>query len=108
MNLRRLINVVTLATIATTATTIAIAAGEAPATPPPATTTKAAPAQAGITKEQAIQMALKAHPGEVTKAYEDTKKGKKTWEVQINGSDGKKWEVYYDIKTGELVAEEAD
>ncbi|MDG4594732.1 MAG: PepSY domain-containing protein [Candidatus Contendobacter sp.] len=108
MNLRRLINAVALAMIATTTTTTAIAAGEAPATPPPANPSKAAPAQAGITKEQAIQMALKAHPGEVTKAYEDTKKGKKTWEVKIKGNDGKKWEVYYDIKTGELVAEEAD
>ena len=60
-----------------------------------------------ITKEQATEMALKAHPGKVTKAYEDTKKGKKTWEVKIDGADGKKWEVYYDIKTGELVAEES-
>jgi len=53
-------------------------------------------------------MALKAHPGKVTKAYEDTKKGKKTWEIKIDGDDGKKWEVYYEIKTGKLVAEEAD
>lgn len=60
-----------------------------------------------ITKEQAVEMALKAHPGKVTKAYEDTKKGKKTWEVKIDGADGKKWEVYYEIKTGELVAEES-
>ena len=51
-------------------------------------------------------MALKAHPGTVTKAYEDTKKGKKTWEVKINGNDGKKWEVHYEIKTGALVSEE--
>ncbi len=60
-----------------------------------------------ITKEQAIAMATKAHPGEVTKAYEDTKKGKKTWEVKISGADGKKWEVHYEIKTGALVSEES-
>jgi hypothetical protein len=42
----------------------------------------------------------------VTKAYQDTKKGKKTWEVKINGTDGKKWEVHYEIKTGALVSEE--
>jgi hypothetical protein len=47
-----------------------------------------------------------AHPGTVTKAYEDTKKGKKTWEVKINGNDGKKWEVHYEIKSGALVSEE--
>ena len=60
------------------------------------------------TTEQAVEMALKAHPGKVTKAYEDTKKGKKTWEVKIKGDDGKKWEVYYEIATGQLVAEEED
>ncbi len=65
-------------------------------------------APAGITKEQAAEMALKAHPGEMTKAYKDRKNGKETWEVKIKGDDGKKWEVYYDIKTGELVAEEED
>jgi hypothetical protein len=42
-----------------------------------------------ITKEQAMEMALKAHPGKVTKAYEDTKKGKKTWEVKIDGATAK-------------------
>ena len=67
----------------------------------------AATAAHEITKEQATEMALKAHPGKVTKAYEDTKKGKKTWEVKIDGADGKKWEIYYDIKTGERVAEES-
>jgi len=41
--------------------------------------------------------------GKVTKAYEDTHKGKKTWEVRISGDDGKKWEVYYEIATGALV-----
>ena len=77
----------------------------APAASPPAA---AAVSPQEITKEQAVEMALKAHPGEVTKAYKDTKNGKKAWEVKIKGDDGKKWEVYYDIKTGELVAEDAD
>jgi uncharacterized membrane protein YkoI len=72
---------------------------------PAATPATTAPARA-ITKEQAVEMALKAHPGEVTKSYEDTKKGKQTWEVKINGTDGKKWEVHYEIKTGALVSEE--
>lgn len=106
MNSRYLIRVAALAMIATVATTAAFAASEAPAAPTP--TTAAVPAKTAITKEQAIEMALKAHPGKVTKAYEDTKKGKKTWEVKIKGDDGKKWEVYYEIATGELIAEEAD
>jgi uncharacterized membrane protein YkoI len=107
MHLRQLINAAAFATVATIAATAAFAASETPTVPAPAAVITA-PAKTGITKEQAIEMALKAHPGEVTKTYEDTKKGKKTWEVKIKGNDGKKWEMYYDIKTGELVAEKAD
>lgn len=91
---------ITLALAATFATiSFAQIKDAAPAASQPATARE-------ITKEQAVEMALKAHPGKVAKAYEDTKKGKKTWEVKIDGNDGKKWEVYYEIKTGELVAEE--
>ena len=106
MHLRHLLRTATLAMVTTVATTAAFAASEAPAAPTPAAVT--APATTPITKEQAIEMALKAHPGKVTKAYEDTKKGKKTWEVKVKGDDGNNWEIYYEIATGELVAEEAD
>lgn len=98
-----LLTAVTLA-IAFATTTAFAAMAESTAAPQSA----AAEQSAAITKEQAAEMALKAHPGKVTKVYEDTKKGKKTWEVKITGNDGKKWEVYYEIATGELVAEEAD
>ncbi len=84
------------------------AAFAATADVPAAVQQSAAQQSTAITKEQATEMALKAHPGKVTKVYADTKKGKKTWEVKITGDDGKKWEVYYEIATGELVAEEAD
>ena len=92
-----------LATTFAAATLAAETKDATPSTSPPAAT-----ATAGITKEQAIDMALKAHPGKVTKAYKDRKNGKETWEVKIKGDDGKKWEVYYDMKTGDLVAEEGD
>lgn len=75
------------------------------ANPTFAATAAAAPAQE-ISKERAVEMALQAHPGKVTKAYQDTKKGRKTWEVQINGTDGKKWEVHYEIRSGALVSDE--
>jgi uncharacterized membrane protein YkoI len=83
------------------------AAGEAPAVAAPAAPAVTAPAApaAPITKEQATAMALKAHPGKVTKAYEDTHKGKQTWETIIAGDDGKEWKVYYEIATGALVDE---
>ena len=74
----------------------------------PSASPPAALSSGEITKEQAVEMALKAHPGEVTKAYQDTKRGRQAWEVKIKGADGIKWEMYYDIKTGELIAEEAD
>ena len=106
MNKHNALYATTLAIITTFATTAAFTAEEPKAAPQPTIT--AAPATTAITKEQAVEMALKAHPGKVTKAYEDTKKGKKTWEVKIKGDDGKKWEVYYEIATGELIAEEAD
>ena len=87
----------------------AFAAGEAPAAPAaPTASPTAAPAPAApITKEQATAMALKAHPGKVTKAYEDTHKGKQTWETIIAGDDGKEWKVYYEIATGALVDEKS-
>lgn len=104
MNQRTAIMSAALLATVTSLADIAVAS-ETKATPP--ATTTAATAGHETTKEQAVEMALQAHPGKVTKAYEDTKKGKKTWEVKIDGADGKKWEVYYDIKTGERVAEES-
>lgn len=100
-NTKRLLTAAALALTAAFATTAF--ATESGASQPAATTTAATP----ITKDQAIAMAQKDHPGKVIKAYEDTKKGKKTWEVQIQGDDGKKWEIHYDIKTGELVSAES-
>nr|MCU0808666.1 PepSY domain-containing protein [Candidatus Contendobacter sp.] len=82
MKLRHLLSATLLALSTTVVTTTAFAASEAPVPEPAAA---AAPAKTAITKEQAIEMALKAHPGKVTKAYEETKKGKKTWEVKIKG-----------------------
>ncbi len=60
-----------------------------------------------FTKEQAIERALQAHPGKVEKAYQETKKGQEVWEVQIEGDDGKKWELYYTMD-GKLLKEKAD
>lgn len=71
-------------------------------------TTPATAATSAITKEQAIEMALKVHPGKVIKAYEDSHKGKKTWEVKIKGDDGKTWETYYEITSGALVDDKQD
>ncbi|MQM33031.1 MAG: hypothetical protein CRU72_00885 [Candidatus Accumulibacter phosphatis] len=87
------------------AATAADTASPAPAAVPMSTGTRAPATE--ISKEQAVEMALKAHPGEVTKVYQDTKKGKKTWEVKVLGKDGKRWELHYEIKSGALVSEES-
>ena len=63
---------------------------------------------AAISKEQAVEMAQQDTPGTLIKAYKETKKGREVWEVQIAGEDGKKYEYYYDVETGELVKKEAD
>lgn len=80
---------------------LALAATEGNVTEPGA-------AAQGITREQAIEMALQAHPGEVEKAYKETKKGIETWEVKIQGDDGNEWELYYAVADGELIKEEKD
>lgn len=74
----------------------------------PAASSSPATTAGEITKEQAVKMALEAHPGKVTKAYEDGHKGKQTWEVKIDGNDGKKWKVYYEIATGALIDEKGE
>ena len=57
---------------------------------------------AEITKQQAIEQALAAHPGSVEKAYQETKKGVLVWEVKIQGDDGNTWKTYYRFDGGEL------
>lgn len=106
MKTRYTLRAVTLAMATAFAATTAFASGAAPtAAPTPAAAT--VPATSSITKEQATEMALKAHPGKVIKAYEDTHKGKQTWETVIAGDDGKEWKVYYEIATGALVDEKS-
>jgi len=61
-----------------------------------------------MTKEMAIEKATQAHPGELIKAYQETKKGVEAWEVKIKGDDGKVWEVYYKIADGSLLMEKED
>jgi uncharacterized membrane protein YkoI len=63
---------------------------------------------AAIDKDQAIAMAQQESPGELIKAYQETKKGQEVWEVQIAGEDGKKYEYYYAVENGELVKKEVE
>jgi uncharacterized membrane protein YkoI len=91
----------TAVALLTSAAALALAATEGNVAEPGA-------AAQGISKEQAIEMALRVHPGEVEKAYKETKRGVETWEVKIQGDDGYEWELYYAVADGELIKEEKD
>lgn len=62
--------------------------------------------EGSISKKQAIDMALQAHPGEVIKAYQETKRGVETWEIEVKSKDGAEWEVFYAVADGKLIDEE--
>lgn len=98
-NTKKLIAAATLAGLTALSTGLSLASSE----------DKEILAQGGmITKEQAIEKALAEYPGKVKKAYMETKRGRKVWEVQVRAEDGEEWELYYDAETGELVKAERD
>ena len=61
-----------------------------------------------VDKDQLVAQALADHPGKVTKVYQEQMRGKTVWEVKIDGDDGKRYEVYFDATSGELVKTEVD
>lgn len=56
---------------------------------------------ADMTEEEAIAKALELHPGTVTEAYQETKKGVPLWEVKITDESGLEWKTFYRIDNGE-------
>ncbi|MFK8078647.1 MAG: PepSY domain-containing protein [Granulosicoccus sp.] len=56
---------------------------------------------ADMTEEEAIAKALELHPGTVTEAYRETKKGVELWEVKITDENGLEWKTFYRIDNGE-------
>lgn len=60
-----------------------------------------------LTEERAVEMALQAHPGNVLEADKETENGQEVWQVEIEGDDGKTWEVYYTMD-GKLLQEESE
>ncbi len=60
-------------------------------------------AEGAISKQQAMAMALTAHPGKVVKAYKERKRGAEAWEVQVSGKDGQRWTMYYAVDGGRLI-----
>ena len=52
--------------------------------------------------------AVKAHPGVVTSVRGEIEDGKNQYELDIDGKDGKQWEVECDAKTGEITDSEGE
>lgn len=52
---------------------------------------------------QCIQTALEKHPGKMAAVKVETEDGKTIVDVDINGKDGKTWEVECDGVTGEVL-----
>lgn len=55
---------------------------------------------------QCIQSALNKHPGGIVEVEFDKEDGKSKFEVEIEGADGKKWEVECNLTTGEVIEDE--
>ena len=97
---KKSITIAALTTIAVLSVSVLGLASDDEKTTPPST--------GMFTKEQAIEKALAAHPGDVEKAYGEKKRGKEVWEIKIEGDDGKEWELYYDARSGELVKADSE
>ena len=68
-----------------------------------ASSAQALAAEGAISKQQAMDKALKTHPGTVVKAYKERKRGVQAWEVQVKDKDGQVWAMYYAVDGGRLI-----
>ena len=57
---------------------------------------------------QCIKAALERHPGAVTEVEVETEGGKTIIDVDIQGKDGKSWEIECDATTGEILEDKED
>jgi hypothetical protein len=60
----------------------------------------------GITIDAARQIALRVKPGTVREVELEDEHNRAVWKVDINGSDGARWEVYVDAITGTVLRTE--
>lgn len=57
---------------------------------------------------QCIKAALERHPGAVTEVEVEIEDGKTIIDVDIQGKDGKNWEIECDATTGEVLEDKED
>lgn len=66
------------------------------------------PAEHNERLNQCIKAALERHPGAVMEVEVETEDGKTIIDVDIQGKDGKKWEIECDATTGEILEDKED
>lgn len=57
---------------------------------------------------QCIQTALERHPGAITEVEVEIEDGKTIIDVDIQGKDGKSWEIECDALTGEVLEDKEE
>ncbi|MBL8931630.1 MAG: PepSY domain-containing protein [Kineosporiaceae bacterium] len=62
----------------------------------------------GITQLAARQIALDARPGTVREIELDDENDRTVWKIDVNGTDGVRWEVSVDALTGTVLRNERD
>ena len=62
----------------------------------------------GNKMEACMKAALTKHPGKVISLESEVEKGKPIYEFDIQGADGKEWEVECDAATGKITEEEEE
>ncbi len=60
------------------------------------------------TLEACIKTALERHPGAVTEVEVETEDGKNIIDVDVQGNDGKYWEVECDALTGAVIEDKEE
>lgn len=55
-----------------------------------------------------MQIALEKHPGAIIQVSLEKEDGKQIFDIDIQGDDGKKWEIECDVTTAEVVEDSID
>ncbi len=57
---------------------------------------------------QCVKTALERHPGAITEVEVETENGKTIVDVDVQGKDGKNWEIECDSVTGDVLEDKED
>lgn len=80
----------------------------APTAPSTGPSASAVAVAEGITQQAARQIALDARPGTVREIELDDENDRTVWKIDVNGTDGVRWEVAVDALTGTVLRNERD